>query len=898
MTEDRPLLLLIDGHSVAYRAFFALPAENFSTSTGQYTNAVYGFTSMLINVLRDEQPTHLAVAFDVSRQTFRSEVYTEYKANRSASPEPFKGQVTLIKEVLDALNVVHVEKDGFEADDIIATLSVDAAARGMDVLICTGDRDALQLVTDHVTVLYPRKGVSDLARMTPEAVFEKYLVTPARYPELAALVGETSDNLPGVPGVGPKTAAKWLDAYGGLDNLVHRAGEVPGKAGESFREHLVDVVRNRQVNALVRDLDLPVRVADFERRDWDREAVHTLFDGLEFRVLRDRLLETLPSHDAPAEGGFEMSGEILEPGSLGAWLETHGRGDLTGIDVIGRWGSGVGDITALSLASSDGVACHVLTSELTPADDAALASWLADATTAKAIHDSKGPMLAAWSRGWDLRGVTNDTQLAAYLLRPDQRTYDLADLSIRHLKRELRVDAGEASDDTEQMALFGDDDSGTREAAEASMVRARAVIDLARALAVELESQGAAGLLADVELPLLGTLARMERTGVAVDLDLLERLRADFDSTVSQAERDAWGVLGKQINLGSPKQLQGVLFDDLNMPKTRRTKSGWTTDADALEDLFAKTQHPFLEHLLAHRDAIRLRQTVDGLLKSVADDGRIHTTYVQTIAATGRLSSTDPNLQNIPIRTDAGRRIREAFVVGQGFENLMSTDYSQIEMRIMAHASGDEGVIEAFRSGVDFHTMTASKVFGVLPGDITPAQRAKVKQMNFGLAYGLSAFGLSGQLGIAVSEARVLMDDYFEIFGGVRDYLQGIVATARRTGYTETLLGRRRYLPDLTSSNRQRREMAERMALNAPIQGSAADVIKLAMLNVESALLRSGFASRMLLQVHDELVLEIAPGEQDAVTELVRHEMGRAMDLRVPLDVSVGIGHSWHSAAH
>ncbi|HSN43072.1 MAG TPA: DNA polymerase I, partial [Propionibacteriaceae bacterium] len=851
-----------------------------------------------INVLRDEQPTHLAVAFDVSRQTFRSEVYSEYKATRSASPEPFKGQVTLVKEVLDALNIVHVESDGFEADDVIATLATDAEARGMDVLICTGDRDALQLVTDHVTVLYPRKGVSDLARMTPAAVQEKYFVTPARYPELAALVGETSDNLPGVPGVGPKTAAKWLEAYDGLENLVHRADQVPGKAGESFREHLDDVVRNRQVNALIRDLSLPVRVADLERRDWDREAVHTLFDGLEFRVLRDRLLETLPAHDAPPEGGFELSGEILAPGTVAAWLDTHGRGELTGIDVIGRWGSGAGDISALSLASSDGVASHLLTTELTPTDDAALAAWLADEGAAKALHDAKGPMLAAWARGWELRGVTSDTQLAAYLLRPDQRTYDLADLSIRHLKRELRIETAAADEDTDQLALFGDDDSGTREAADASMVRARAVIDLARALAEELEAQGATLLLAEMELPLLATLARMERTGVAVDLDKLEGLRADFDTTVSQAERQAWDVLGKQINLGSPKKLQGVLFDDLNMPKTRRTKSGWTTDAEALEDLFDKTQHPFLGHLLRHRDAIRLRQTVDGLLKSVQDDGRIHTTYVQTIAATGRLSSTEPNLQNIPIRTDEGRRIREAFVVGPGYEHLMSTDYSQIEMRIMAHASGDEGVIEAFRSGVDFHTMTASKVFGVQPDDITPAQRAKVKQMNFGLAYGLSAFGLSGQLGISRSEAQVLMDDYFEIFGGVRDYLQGVVASARRTGYTETLLGRRRYLPDLNSSNRQRREMAERMALNAPIQGSAADVIKIAMLNVETALQREGKASRMLLQIHDELVLEIAPGEEEAVTDLVRREMGRAMDLRVPLDVSVGIGHSWHEAAH
>ncbi|MGB7963415.1 MAG: DNA polymerase I [Propionicimonas sp.] len=892
LASDEGVLLLIDGHSVAYRAFFALPVENFSTTTGQHTNAVYGFTSMLINVLRDEQPTHLAVAFDVSRQTFRSALYGDYKANRSASPAEFAGQVALIKEVLDALNIVHLELEGFEADDIIATLSLQANQAGLRVLICTGDRDTLQLVNPATTVLYPRKGVSDLARLTPQSVMDKYLVPPERYPDLAALVGETSDNLPGVPGVGPKTAAKWITTYDGLENVIRRIDEIGGKVGDSLRAHKSDVIRNRELNALVRDLDLSVSVADLKRRDWNREAVHTVFDGLEFRVLRDRLMETLPAEQAATSGGFEVAGVALGPDEVAAWLAEHAAAGVVGIDPTGVWRAGTGDLTGLALAASDGAACWIDTAELSPADDAALADWLADPEAAKAMHDSKGPLLAIWARGWDLAGLASDTQLAAYLLRPDQRVYDLGDLTARHLKRELAVEATGAAG-SDQLAFAFDETVGTD-----AMIRARAVIDLATALEADLAERGGAALLRDVELPLARTLATMERVGVAIDVDHLELLHTDFDTAVAAAETDAFAVLGHSINLGSPKQLQAVLFDELGMPKTRRTQTGYTTDAEALEGLYARTEHPFLAHLLRHRDQIRLRQTVEGLLKAVADDGRIHTTYVQTIAATGRLSSTDPNLQNIPIRTEAGRRIREAFVVGPGYETLLTADYSQIEMRIMADASEDAGLIEAFNSGEDFHTVMAARVFGVPADEVSGAQRARIKAMNYGLAYGLSAFGLSQQLKIDVSEAKGLMSEYFERFGHVRDYLHEVVDLARRTGFTETILGRRRYLPDLTSSNRQRREMAERMALNAPIQGSAADIIKVAMLDVESALLREGMASRMLLQVHDELVFEVATGEKRALEALVRDRMGHAVDLAVPLEVSVGTGRSWHDAAH
>ncbi len=888
----RPVLLLLDGHSLAYRAFFALPVENFSTTTGQPTNAVYGFTSMLINVLRDEAPTHLGVAFDVSRQTFRSEEYAEYKANRSKSPDEFKGQVSLVKEVLEALRVVTIEKDGFEADDVIATLATQAEAAGFDVLICSGDRDAFQLVSDHVTVLYPRKGVSDLARMTPAAVFDKYGVQPDRYPDLAAMVGETSDNLPGVPGVGPKTAAKWIAQFGGLDEIIARVDEITGKAGESLREHLADVIRNRRINQLVRDLDLPVGPPELLQQAWDRDEVHTIFDGLEFRVLRDRLFATLSADEPEIAPGAEVDGRQLAAGELAGWLDQHAaEGSLTGLEVHGQWGAGTGHLTSLALADESGSAAWLEVSEIGVDDETVLAGWLADAGRRKVLHDAKGPMLALAARGWPLSGLAADTALSAYLSHPDQRSYDLADLTLRYLHRELKGSSA-ASD---QLTLDLDGDSAE---AQELMQKANAVVDLSAALETELATRGGSSLLADVELPLVDVLARMEQVGIGTDVDHLSSLEAQFAGRVKQAADEAYAVIGKQINLGSPKQLQVVLFDELAMPKTKRTKTGYTTDAEALQGLYDKTEHPFLQHLLVHRDATRLRQTVEGLLKTVAEDGRIHTTFNQMIAATGRLSSTEPNLQNIPIRTEEGRRIREAFVVGAGFESLLTADYSQIEMRIMAHVSDDAGLIEAFHSGEDFHSVMAARVFSVDAAEVSHAQRSKIKAMNYGLAYGLSSYGLSQQLKIETSEARGLMDEYFERFGGVRDYLHGVVEEARRSGFTETLLGRRRYLPDLTSDNRQRREMAERMALNAPIQGSAADIIKVAMLHVDAALTAEGRASRMLLQVHDELVFEVAAGEREVLESLVRREMASAADLAVPLEVSVGAGSTWHEAGH
>jgi DNA polymerase-1 len=889
---DRPRLLLLDGHSLAYRAFFALPVENFSTTTGQPTNAVYGFTSMLINVLRDETPTHLAVAFDVGRTTFRTEAYSEYKANRRETPEDFRGQLGLIREVLDALAIQRVQAEGYEADDVIATLAVQASAQDMDVLIVTGDRDALQLVDDRVTVLMTRRGISDMTRFTPAAVEEKYGLTPTQYPDFAAVRGDPSDNLPSIPGVGEKTASKWIREYGSLEALVDHADEVKGKTGDALRAHLGALLLNRQLTELKRDVALDVTPETLVLGQWDREAVHALFDTLQFRVLRERLYATLSAVEPEADQGFELNGDVLEPGDLPEWLDEHARGgSRTGVSIAGTWGRGTGVVTGVALAASDGAAAYVDPEQLPEDDERALVAWLGDHGIPKALHDVKGPLLAAKERSWALEGVTSDTALAAYLALPGQRSFDLSDLALRYLHRELRAEVDTAG----QLSLDG---SLEEDAANAEMVRARAVVDLAEALDADLERRGGTALLKEVELPLTGLLAEMERTGIAVDTDWLAELEARFAGEVKRAAELAYGVIGHEVNMGSPKQLQEVLFEELGLPKTKKIKSGYTTDADALADLYVKTEHPFLEHLLRHRDVARLKTVVDSLIPMVDDRCRIHTTFNQLVTSTGRLSSTDPNLQNIPIRSLEGREIRKAFVVGDGFESLMTADYSQIEMRIMAHLSRDAGLIEAFTSGEDLHTFVAATAFGIPIDEVQPEQRRRIKAMSYGLAYGLSAFGLAAQLGISADDARGQMDAYFTRFGGVRDYLTSVVNQARLDGYTETIMGRRRYLPDLASDNGQRRQMAERMALNAPIQGSAADIIKVAMLRVQQALREESRTSRLLLQVHDELVLEIAPGEREAVEALVRREMAAAYRLDVDLDVSIGVGRTWDDAGH
>ena len=894
-----PRLMLLDGHSLAYRAFFALPVENFTTATGQHTNAVYGFTSMLINLLRDEEPTHIAAAFDVSRKTFRSEMYPEYKAQRSKSPDEFNGQVDLTKEVLDALGVSVLAIEGYEADDIIATLATRAREDGYKVLIVTGDRDSLQLVDASTTVLYPRKGVSDLTRFTPEEVEKKYGLTPTQYPDYAALRGDPSDNLPGIPGVGEKTASKWIREYGSLAALVDHVDEVKGKVGDALRAHLASVQTNRQLTELVRDMQLPTSPDDLAMVGWDRDRIHQLFDDLEFRVLRDRLFSTLSSVEPEAEAGFDLDGAVLGAGEVAGWLTEHARTGRVGLAVTAPHVVVGADPTGVAIAAADGTSAYVDVTALNPEDEAALGDWFADPSAPKAVHEAKWAVHALRSRGWKLDGVTSDTSLAAYLVRPGQRTFNLDDLALRYLRRELRADGGPGDG---QMSLLDDDSDGR--VAEQHMLEARAVQDLADTLDTELDRIDSKPLLTEMELPLSFVLADAEAAGIAVDVDHFGALERMFADRIRAAAEAAYEVIGEQINLGSPKQLQTILFDKLDMPKTKKTKTGYTTDADALQSLYEKTEHPFLAHLLEHRDATRLKVTVDGLLKSVADDGRIHTTFNQTIAATGRLSSTEPNLQNIPVRTEAGREIRRGFIVGADtatgvpYDCLMTADYSQIEMRIMAHLSEDAGLIEAFNTGEDLHNFVGSRAFGVPIDEVTTEMRHRVKAMSYGLAYGLSAFGLAAQLKISRDEAKEQMEAYFARFGGVRDYLHDVVAEARRNEYTATLFGRRRYLPDLNSDNWQRRQSAERMALNAPIQGTAADIIKVAMINVHKRLAAEGLTSRTLLQVHDELVIEVASGEREAVEAVVREEMGNAITLSVPLEVSVGFGRSWDDAAH
>ncbi|MGJ4112433.1 DNA polymerase I [Corynebacterium macclintockiae] len=856
-------LLLLDGHSLAFRAFYALPAANFSTVGGQHTNAVYGFLGMFLTLMEKEQPTHVAAAFDLSGPTFREESFPEYKAQRPSTPEEFKGQIELIRRTLEALGVTTLDKESYEADDIIATLATEGAKDGMDVLICTGDRDSLQLVTEDVTVLYTLKGVSELHRFTPQAVEEKYGVTPTQYPDLAALRGDTSDNMPGVPGVGPKTAQKWIAKYGSLQGVIDNMDDIGGKVGANLRENIDNVVLARDITEMVRDLKLVDGMDALSPRDIDPNEALGMFEELQFGTgLRNRAFKIMGVEFADS-AAVPVTVEEPKPGKLGAWLKKRTRGTV--VDVDGE---------QLTLLDRDNVAIVQDLADVDPKDEKVLAEWLANPQVTKWLHDSKQAYHALQNQGLKLDGVEHDTSLAAYLLRPDVRTLGLADVVQRHVGHEL-----------------SDKATGPE--------RAQAVAELVKALTPEVEAAGQSELYFDLEVPLALILAAMEHAGIAVDDAELQELSDDYGARLNEEVAAARELAGEpNLNLSSPKQLQKVLFETFDLPKTKKTKTGYSTAAAELEKLAAQSNHPFLGHLMAHREYQKMKSTIDGLIEAVGDDGRIHTTFNQKGAATGRLSSSDPNLQNIPVRTDAGRKIRAAFTVGEGYETLLTADYSQIEMRVMAHLSEDAGLIEAYASGEDLHNYVGSRVFDVPVDEVTPELRRRVKALSYGLVYGLSAFGLSQQLKISAGEAKRIMDNYFERFGGVKRYLDHVVEVAKETGYTETLYGRRRYLPELNSSNRVARENAERAALNAPIQGTAADIIKLAMLRVDREITRQQLASRVLLQVHDELVVEVAPGELEQVTELVEREMDAAAQLRVPLDVSAGTGDNWDLAAH
>lgn len=859
-------LLLLDGHSLAYRAFYGLPPENFITSDGQATNAVYGFTSMLLSTLEQFEPNHIAVAFDVNRHTFRRQQFPEYKANRAATPPEFKGQTELIMDVLDVLGIPHASVEGYEADDIIATWATSAAGDGADVMILTGDRDSLQLVNDRITVLYPRKGVSDLVPMTPTAVQEKYGVTPEQYPDVAAMRGDSSDNLPGIPGVGEKTAATWLTKYGSLQELVAHADELKGKVGESFRAHVAQALLNRQLTELVRDVPGIPQWQELHQRNADAQRLHTLFDTLQFRSLRPRALRRIES--APDLSNLPAETVSVSAGDEAQALAIIARGGLLAV----AWHIDVEIQIALAADADTGMAVP-----FTASVREALGKH------PRLVGHHVKPLIRAVP---ELRQWEADTAIMAYLANPGMRATELAECA----QRLLGIDLEAAT--TEERSLF-DDAGGTNLG-----MAAAATYGLFQHLSAVLERDQQLPLLRDLEMPLMVLLADMEARGIAVDAEVLRALDLEFQSRMHAEESAAFELAGETFNLASPKQLQELLFTKRGLPKTKKTKTGYTTDAEALQSLFSSTGDPVLQHILQWREVTKLRQTVTGLLPQIDRNGRVHTTFQQTVAATGRLASTDPNLQNIPVRTADGRRIRTAFVPGDGFDVLLTADYSQIEMRIMAHLSGDALLIDAFKSGEDLHTTVASQVFAVDPQAVDADMRRRIKAMSYGLAYGLSAYGLAQQLGVDPGEAQRLMGAYFDRFGRVRDYLRDVVSTARSTGYTETMLGRRRYLPDLNSDQRTRRDIAERMALNAPIQGSAADIIKLAMLRVEAALRAGGWRSRLLLQVHDELVLECPQSEVHDVAALVQHEMGQAVELAVPLDVSVGVGTDWDAAAH
>ena len=877
--------MLIDGHSMAFRAFYALPTEKFTTSTGQATNAIYGFLSMLATLLHDEQPTHVAVAFDVGRTTFRTEMFPDYKAQRDETPPEFISQIPILKNLLAALGITTIEKPNYEADDIIATLATTAQPLGFETLIVTGDRDSLQLVNNTTTVLYPMKGVSVIHRFTPQAVQDKYGLTPEQYPDFAALRGDPSDNLPSIPKVGEKTATKWIVQHGNLTNLLNNADTIKGVVGTNLRERIDQVKLNRQLTEMVKNLDLTHTPPELKLQPVNTETLTEDFNNLEFgTTLRTKILKargaTITTTATPPQ-----TPTTVDTIGVAKWLKQHPT-EAMAVHITGRGTPATGDAESFAIIDQNHHAIAGNFADLNPKDDKALADYL-QSTQPKFLHDAKTTYHMLAGRGITLGGIAHDTALAAYLLNPGQRTYDLKTTYQRHLHRTLEIT------ETGQLSLLDITNTNTL------ITAAAAILELAATLPTKLATINELELYLDLELPLTTILAEMEATGIAVDIPTLEEQLDTFTNLVTQEETAARTIAGDpNLLLTSPKQLQVVLFETLGLPKTKKIKTGYSTAAKEIETLAANHPHEFLNHLLAHREYQKMKTTLEGLIKAVGDDGRIHTTFQQTMTSTGRLSSTDPNLQNIPIRTPAGKKIRSAFTVGTNYETLLTADYSQIEMRVMAHLSNDPGLITAYNNGEDLHNYVGAKVFDVPPSGVTPELRRKVKALSYGLVYGLSAFGLSQQLNIPAGEAKQIMENYFHRFGGVKHYLDTVVTQARKDGYTATLFDRRRYLPELTSTNRATRENAERAALNAPIQGTAADIIKIAMLRIHHELKKTNAKSRVLLQVHDELVVEIAPGELTTVKKLIEHEMDNAITLKVPLEVSTGHGPNWDAAAH
>ena len=887
--RSRPLFAILDGFSLAYRAFFALPPD-LRTTTGQVTNAVYGFTTMLIKLLGEQRPDYVTVAFDRGRPAHRTDILPEYKANRNESPDDFSSQIPLVFEVLAALQIPTVGVDGCEADDVIATYAAVAAAEGIDTLIVTGDRDAFQLIDNTTTVLYTRRGISDTVLMDAKAVEEKYGVGPDRYAMLSALRGDPSDNIPGVPGVGEKTASKLLEQFGDLDGIFANLDQVKGKKLPTMlAEHEQAVRDGYAVTQLQRDLQVPEPVEALRMGEVDHDAVRRLFATLEFRSLWERLSEQVLSVQTTVEAGsFAAQPHRFAAGELTAWLEARPAGTAVAVlpAITGR--VPVVRFTGIAVAAEGAEPGTASLDDLAEQDLKALGELLADPDRPLLVHDAKDLLHAAFSRGWEVAGVAVDTELAAYLVSPQQRSYDLEALALQYLNKQLQSEGEGAGAGQLSMAV---DDGWEQRALAAEALR-----ELAGVLDGELAARDQQSLLHDLELPLVPVLASMERTGIALDRTVLEEMGEELGDRMLSLRDEIYSYADEEFSLDSPKQLQVILFDKLGLPKTKRIKTGYTTDASALTSLL--DTHPIIEPLLEYREISKLKGTYVDALPPLVDEstGRIHADLNQTVAVTGRLSSQNPNLQNIPIRSAQGREIRRAFVPGEGFTSLLVADYGQIELRVMAHLSSDQGLLDAFASGEDIHATTAAMVWDLPITSVDNTLRSRIKGMTYGLAYGLSAFGLGQQLGIPPDEAKELMDAYFTRFPGVRDYLQGVVVKARTDGYTETMFGRRRYLPDLMSDNRQRRDMAERMALNAPIQGTAADIIKKAMVSVFNAMRAQDMASQLLLQVHDELVCETAPGEEEQLRELLVTEMAGVVDLAVPMEVDTASGSSWATA--
>ncbi|WP_131234885.1 DNA polymerase I [Bifidobacterium longum] len=942
-------LLVVDGHSLAFRAFFALPVDNFSTSSGQATNAVWGFATMLAQVIDAEKPDHLGVAFDVKGGTFRNEMLPQYKGTREAAPEELLTQLPLIQRMLTALGVTYIEKPGFEGDDVIATLATMGDKAGYHTLVLSGDRDAFQLVDDNVTVLYPGHHFKDLKHMTPQSIIDKYKVTPAQYPDLAALRGETADNIPGVPGVGDGFAAKWINQFGSLDGICEHVDEIGGKKGESLRANIDQVKLNRKVNALVRDVDLGVDIEDLTFGTVDVAQIDALFKELEFGPrTKSRVLKTFntgakasntsgageSTNNEQNEQDSSLDLNLPEPTSITApeqfdeWVKAHRvevkvPGEIADFTVsdygdgsqrhaicgdavghawtVAAWGDErPGRATAQAIAVATATSAAIVPLPITDTLRAQLARFLKSEHSRTIVHGYKEMLHLLGAVDLDMDLPMFDTKLAGYLAQPDFHADSLKQAAEHFLDIHFTE-----TEQPSQGTLDFDDDQVEEDPNEHRLRDLAIIRSLAVTLGPIIDEREQCWLMRAIELPVSRVLHGMEHTGAKVDSVRLVSMRDQFAAEARQAQEMAWEYAGTEINLQSPKQLQKVLFEDMGLKPTKRTKSGsYTTNAAALQDLYVKSvdnerANGFLGALLRHREINKLKQIVQTLIDATnTSDERIHTTFEQTVAATGRLSSVDPNLQNIPNRNAAGREIRGVFVPGEGYEALMSCDYSQVELRIMADLSDDEALIEAFRSGADFHKYVASMVYKLPVDQITGDQRSHVKAMSYGLAYGLSTYGLAQQLKIAPREAEALKNRYFDTFGKVHDYLESLVANAREKGYTETIFGRRRYFPALHSTNRVAREAAERAALNAPIQGSAADIMKIAMIRAEQTLAEAHVKSRIILQIHDELVVEIAPGEGDQVTELVRNAMEHAVDLAVPLDVSCGIGSDWQLAAH